>query len=70
MKGSKMVAALGISNLVTPYLAAIMPAIGPRITIANEKGSCQIPTPNALRPNLPTDAGVVLKMGTAWNVRT
>jgi hypothetical protein len=50
MKDSKMVAALGISNLVDPYLAAIIPAIGPRITIANEKGSCRIPTPNALRP--------------------
>ncbi|MGA9151549.1 MAG: hypothetical protein WBZ36_13310 [Candidatus Nitrosopolaris sp.] len=35
-----------------PYLAAIMPAIGPRITIANEKGSCRIPTPNTDQTHL------------------
>jgi hypothetical protein len=41
----------GIISLVVPYFAARIPEIGPRITIANEKGNCRMPTPIASRPN-------------------
>ena len=46
---SKMVAALGINNLVAPYFAAIIPEAGPRITMVIEQGSCKMPTPYVTR---------------------
>ena len=53
-----IVSALGISNLVAPYFAAIIPAIGPRITMAIENGSCRMPTPIASRPKPPIEVGL------------
>jgi hypothetical protein len=38
---------------MAPYFAAIIPAIGPRITIAFGNGSCRMPTPIASRPKTP-----------------
>ena len=41
---AKRIPVPGTSNLFAPYLVAIIPAIGPRIIITMEKGSCYIPT--------------------------